>query len=275
VLAQVLVGLAVATIIFVPLERLFALRRQRVLRDGWRTDLAHFLVTGRLVDLGLIVAIVIPVVVLRVAVVPFTAPVVTAQPWWLQLLEGILIGSIGAYIGHRLTHTVPFLWRFHRVHHSIEQMDWLAAPRLHPIDSVFTRSLAVLPLVALGFTRETFGAYLAFAGFLAIFIHSNVRIRYGPLRWVLGSPEWHHWHHAADAAALNRNFAAELPFLDVLFGTAYMPKGQRPTAYGLAASEPPITGGWFAHMAAPFRRRELAMAPSQAGMTDPPSTQST
>ena len=268
-LEQALFGLLVAIVVFVPIERLFALRReQKILRPGWRSDLFHFLVTGRLVDVGLIAVIAIPFIVLRVVLVPFTAPVVTAQPGWLQLLEGIVLGTVGAYVGHRLTHTVPALWRFHRVHHSIEHMDWLAAPRLHPIDSIFTRSVAVLPLVALGFTRETFGAYLVFATFLAIFVHSNVRLRFGPARWIIGTPEWHHWHHAADAEALNKNFSAELPFLDVLFRTAYQPKGVRPSAFGLAEHEPPVPAGWWSQMRAPFN---LGRTRSAAGYPPPSS----
>lgn len=264
--AQALFGLVVAIVIFVPLERLFALRReQRVLREGWRTDVTHFLVTGRLVDVGLIVAVIVPAALLHVLVAPFTAPLVTAQPWGLQFAEALLVASIGGYVGHRLTHTVPLLWNFHRVHHSIEQMDWLAAPRLHPIDSIFTRAVAALPLVALGFTKETFGAYLVFLTLQAIFVHSNVRLKFGPLRWVFGTPEWHHWHHAADAAAYNKNFSAELPWLDVLFGTAYMPKGVRPTAFGLQATEPPVPLGWWAHMKHPFTHTV------QAGIANPPS----
>jgi sterol desaturase/sphingolipid hydroxylase (fatty acid hydroxylase superfamily) len=260
-ITQALFGLVVAVVIFVPLERLFALRReQRVLREGWRTDVTHFLVTGRLVDVGLIVAIIVPAVLLHVLVAPITAPLVTSQPWLLQFSEALLIASIGGYVGHRLTHEVPLLWKFHRVHHSIEKMDWLAAPRLHPIDSIFTRAVAVLPLVALGFTKATFGAYLVFLTLQAIFVHSNVRLKFGPLRWVFGTPEWHHWHHAADAAAYNKNFSAELPWLDVLFGTAYMPKGVRPTAFGLQATEAPVPLGWWAHMKHPFAHTDAPAA---------------
>ncbi len=66
-------------------------------------------------------------------------------------------------------------WRSDAVHHSIEEMDWLAASRLHPLDSVFTRAVTILPLYVLGFSRATFGGYLVFTAFVAIFIHANVR----------------------------------------------------------------------------------------------------
>lgn len=251
---RVLFGFAVAAAVFVPLERLFARQpNQRVLRRGWRSDVLHFLVTGRLVELGLVTAAAVPAVVLSVTVRPFTAPLVGAQPWPLQLVEGVLVGALGAYFGHRWTHTVGFLWRFHRIHHSIEEMDWLAAPRLHPVDAVFVRSVAVLPLLALGFTPGAFGAYLLVTPALALLVHANVRLCLGPLRWVIGSPHWHHWHHATAPEARQCNFAAEFPWIDRCFGTAHFPR-HWPEAYGLGADEPGVPAGWWEQLRHPFTR---------------------
>ena len=267
-IATVLVGLGIAILIFVPLERIFPLRRdQRIFRRGWRTDTMHFLVTNQLVQLATIAVVFIPAVSLAVLVRPWLGPLVTSQPWELQLVEAIVIVAFGGYVGHRLMHEVPFLWRFHRVHHSIEEMDWLAASRVNPLDSAFTRAVAVLPLVALGFSKATFGAYLLITPAIAILVHANVRWRVPRgLRWVIPSPEWHHWHHAAEAAAVNRNYSAEFPWIDALLGTAYFPRGERPSAYGLDESEPAVPLTWWRHMVYPFTKHASRVrAPATCG----------
>jgi sterol desaturase/sphingolipid hydroxylase (fatty acid hydroxylase superfamily) len=235
-----------ATLTFV--EKMFALHPRRFRRDRWRTDLLHLLLNNLLITVGLFVA----VVGLAVAAHPlinaqFQAAVV-GQPALLQFVEAVLIADVAQYWAHRATHRVPLLWRFHKVHHSIEEMDWLAAGRLHPLDSVFTRAVTILPLYLLGFSRATFGAYLALTAFQAIFIHANVRFRFGPLRWVTATPEFHHWHHADERDALDRNFAGNLPLLDVIFGTCYLPS-HMPATYGIRE---PAPRGYVRQLAWPF-----------------------
>jgi sterol desaturase/sphingolipid hydroxylase (fatty acid hydroxylase superfamily) len=147
------------------------------------------------------------------------------------------------------------LWRFHKVHHSITELDWLAAARLHPVDQAFGRACIVVPLFALGFTRGTFGALLVVFTLQAIFIHANVRFTFGRLRYVFATPEFHHWHHSADPRAYNSNFAGELPVLDKVFGTLHLPardgsEGARwPDAYGIAE---PAPAGYFRQLSWPF-----------------------
>jgi sterol desaturase/sphingolipid hydroxylase (fatty acid hydroxylase superfamily) len=67
---------------------------------------------------------------------------------------------------------------------------------------------------------------------------------------VINTPEWHHWHHATDADARDTNFG--LPVVDKIFGTAYLPKGARPTCFGTRAPVPP--DGYLRHLAYPFTR---------------------
>src|SRR5271169_573405 len=113
----------------------------------------------------------------------------------------------GGYAGHRAAHEVPLLWRFHRVHHSVREMDWLAANHLHPLDETFGRSAAVLPLYALGFGRISLGAFVILITVQAIFIHANLRMNFGPVRWFIATPQFHHWHHAREPQAYNTNYA--------------------------------------------------------------------
>jgi sterol desaturase/sphingolipid hydroxylase (fatty acid hydroxylase superfamily) len=250
--SNIVFGLAILAVIFIPLERLFALHPRRVLRQGWRTDLVHYLVNGAALKVGLVVSVVVVGSVLR-AFVP--APLrlgVAASPSWVQIVAGFAITTVGGYAGHRAAHEVPLLWRFHRVHHSIRDMDWLAANHLHPLDETFGRSAAVLPLYALGFGRVSLGAFVILITVQAIFIHANVRIGLGPLRWVIATPHFHHWHHAREPEAYNTNFAGEFPVLDALFGTLYLPAHRWPAQYGIDDTEP---NGYLRQLAWPLRAR--------------------
>jgi sterol desaturase/sphingolipid hydroxylase (fatty acid hydroxylase superfamily) len=254
---DLLIGFGLVFFLFVPLERAFALRPgQRVFRRGFGTDLAHFLANRFLVEAAVVAGVVAVAVLLRPLVSADLRGAVALQPGWLQFLEAVLVADVALYWAHRWSHTVPFLWRFHAVHHSSERLDWLASARLHPLDQAFHRSVAVAPLWLLGFTRETFGAYLVVATLQGIFLHANVRLRFGPLRWLVATPEFHHWHHANDAEARDKNFAGQLPLLDALFGTLHMPAGRMPATYGI---DRPLPSGYLGHLAAPFRRRRAAI----------------
>jgi sterol desaturase/sphingolipid hydroxylase (fatty acid hydroxylase superfamily) len=234
----IVIGMVVLAIIFIPLERLFALRPRHILRAGWRTDVVHYLINGAALKVGTVIAVAVVGTVLRAFVpAPFRAAV-AASPGWAQIVAALAIATVGGYAGHRAAHEVPLLWRFHRVHHSIREMDWLAANHLHPLDQIFIRSSAVLPLYALGFGRISLGAFVVLTTLQAIFIHANVRLTFGPLRWVIATPQFHHWHHAREPRAYNSNYAGEFPAVDALFGTLYLPAHRWPAQYGIDAREP-------------------------------------
>jgi sterol desaturase/sphingolipid hydroxylase (fatty acid hydroxylase superfamily) len=250
---EVVYGLIVGALIFIPLERIFALHRtQKIFRRAWLTDIAHFLFTRTLANIATIVFVGAAILLLHSLVSPHFQAAVASQSRVLQFLEALLIANIGAYVGHRLEHQIPFLWRFHSVHHSIAEMDWLAAARLHPLDQVVTKVLTIVPLYLLGFSKATFGAYLGLATFHAVLIHANVRFKFGPLRWLITSPQFHHWHHSNDPQAHNKNFAGELPVLDLLFGTFYLPGNNMPTEYGVSERVP---AKYFRQIIYPFTRR--------------------
>ncbi|HEV7402393.1 MAG TPA: sterol desaturase family protein [Chthoniobacteraceae bacterium] len=178
---------------------------------------------------------------------------VAGQSWWLQTLEVVFLSDFLVYWGHRLQHRVPLLWRFHSIHHSAEHLDWLAAHREHPLDTVYTVGLINLPAFLLGFPLETLAGLIAFRGLWAIYIHSNVRLPLGPLRMLIGAPELHHWHH--DRARDAGNYANISPLMDLLFGTYRCPNHE-PARFGI---HEPITRGYFGQMLHPFRRRRAAV----------------
>ena len=149
-----------------------------------------------------------------------------SQAWWLQAIEVVLLSDFLVYWGHRLQHRVGFLWRFHAVHHSAEHLDWLAAHREHPLDTIYTMSLVNLPAMILGFPLETIAGFILFRGLWATYIHANVHLPIGPLRMLLGAPELHHWHHDKDRDT--GNYANLSPLMDVLFGTTAAPNSGSP-----------------------------------------------
>ncbi len=218
-------------LVFRPLELAFPARKgQRFFRPEWWTDLCFFL--GQyLLWSGLAIWLLGRFGGWVDGVVPsgFRAAV-AAQPWWLQAAEVVLLSDFFIYWGHRLQHRIPFLWRFHSIHHSAEHLDWLAAHREHPLDTLYTMGLINLPAFLLGFPLETLAGLAAFRGIWAIYIHSNVRLPIGPLRWFIGAPELHHWHH--DRARDAGNYANISPLMDLLFGTYRCP-GHEPEAFGI------------------------------------------
>lgn len=245
-----LLDLFLLGLIFVPLERAFARLEQRIFRKGWATDLAYFLMSHISVQLLTLLTMAPATVLFRWAVdAPFQRWV-GAQPAWLQFLEALVLADLAGYWIHRLFHTVPFLWKFHAIHHSSESMDWLAGSRLHLVDIILTRAFAFVPLYALGFETGPVYAYLVFVSFHAVFVHANVRFRFGWLARLIGTPQFHHWHHAV--APIDKNFAVHLPVIDRLFGTLHLPAGQWPAAYGIEGR--PVPEGWGRQLIWPFRR---------------------
>lgn len=235
-------------LIFLPLERAFPARAgQRLFRPAWFTDLCFFL--GQyLVWNGLVLAALAYFGGPLHSVVPATwREAVAAQPTWALAIEVVLVSDFCVYWGHRLQHRVDFLWRFHAVHHSAEHLDWLAAHREHPVDTIYTLALINLPIYMLGYPLEALAGLVAFRGLWAIYVHANVRIPLGPLRAVVGSPELHHWHHDRDRRA--GNYGNVCPLMDVAFGTYRCP-AQEPEHFGLVRPLPPTYVGQLVH---PFR----------------------
>jgi len=241
--------------VFVPLERLFARRpEQGVLRNGWRTDLVYFFLSALLVQVTTLLTMMPAMTLFSWAASADIQRTVSLWSFLVQFAAILVLTDFVQYWVHRAFHRVPLLWRFHRIHHSVDVMDWLAGSRLHLVDVAVTRALTYVPIYLLGFAEPPLFAYVAFVSIQATFIHANVRFRFGPLRWVLATPQFHHWHHGAEREAIDKNFAVHLPVLDRLFGTCHLPGDRWPASYGLAdgTTVPP---GYARQFVAPFKGR--------------------
>lgn len=249
-----LLNLIVYTLVFVPLERLFArLPEQAVFRRGWRTDLTYFFVSALLVQITTILTLKPAMVFFDWAVLPGVQHTVRAWPAAVQFIVILFIADFTQYWIHRAFHRVPALWRFHAIHHSAEQMDWLAGSRLHLVDVAVTRGLTYVPIYVLGFAEGALFAYLVVVSAQATFIHANVRFDFGPLKWLVATPQFHHWHHADEVEAIDKNFAVHLPVIDAIFGTMHLP-ARWPRGYGLVHGAS-VPDGYLRQLVWPLYRK--------------------
>lgn len=227
-------------LVFLPLERLFPLRDQPTFRPEWTTDLAWFVASALFVQVT--TALVLAPGDALATAMPATRAAVGELPLALQFPLVVLVADLAQYWIHRACHRLPWLWRFHAIHHSASAMDWLAGSRLHVVDALLTRALVYAAIAALGFDLAAIAAYLAFVGAQATFVHANVRWDLRRLEPWLVTPRIHHWHHAD--VLPDGNFAVHLPWLDRLFGTLRVPPDGWPARYGLAGGAEAPRGFW-------------------------------
>jgi sterol desaturase/sphingolipid hydroxylase (fatty acid hydroxylase superfamily) len=242
---------------FAPLEHLFPTGPRNWSPRRLTTDFLHLLVGGWLIRLGAVGAALVLGGLLHQVLPADWSAAVRAQPDWLEFVELLILSDLGFYAAHRLVHSVPWLWRFHEVHHSSEHLDCLATYRVHPVDQVINSTIIALPALALGFSPPILVAYGLLYKLHAMLLHSNLRVSFGPLKWLIASPHYHHWHHANERDAYDKNFGGQLVLFDWLFGTLNMPR-HRPPAFGIGE---PISSTFLGQLAHPFRRA-LAVSPA-------------
>jgi sterol desaturase/sphingolipid hydroxylase (fatty acid hydroxylase superfamily) len=243
-----------STLIFVLIEKLFPLYKgQQLFRKEWQTDMVHFMVNHFAVGLVLLVVNLMVQRLFGWLVRSDFQMAVQAIPLIPQLLLCILVADFMQYWTHRAYHEVPSLWKFHAVHHSAKTMDWLAGSRMHILELFVTRIAVLGPLFVCGFSKPVMDLYIVVVGFQAVFNHANVHLNWGPLRHIVVTPDFHHWHHASDKEAIDKNYAAHYAFLDRLFGTDIKnPSRQFPEKYGVVGTYMP--DGFLNQQAAPFKQ---------------------
>jgi sterol desaturase/sphingolipid hydroxylase (fatty acid hydroxylase superfamily) len=235
--ASLLVWLVLLTIVFLPLERIFALHPKRLRTRAAGADLVYYFMNGLAPAVLLAVPTSIIVMVAQKLTPDAYAHFVDGVPIGVKIAAGVVISEVGAYWGHRFCHQNRWMWGFHKVHHSPESMDWLVNTRAHPVDVVFTRFCGLAPLYLLGLAGgggegQMLPLIVTLAGTAwSFFVHGNLNWRLGPLEWLVATPAFHHWHHTNDEHR-DHNYAALLPMLDRIFGTHHLPD-YWPPVYGV------------------------------------------
>jgi len=172
-------------------------------------------------------------------------------PLGLQAIIFLGASDFLLYWIHRGFHGAK-LWKYHAVHHSSEELDWISAARFHPVN-LFLGAVGVdVALLLAGISPNVMVWVGPFITAHSALVHANLNWTFGPFKYLLASPVFHRWHHTALERGGSSNFAGTFPIWDVLFGTFYMPESELPDAYGIADKSFPESFG--AQMPYPFQR---------------------
>lgn len=240
-------------LLFVPLETLCPNKAaQGIFRDEWREDLFYYLISSLMVQVLTFLTFLPAKSIL--ATVPMAAfrQWVGALPFLVQFVAIMFLTDVVQYWVHRLFHRVPWLWKFHAVHHSARSMDWMAGARMHFVEIFVLRSMTVIPMFVLGFSEVAMHSYIFVVYLYSTFVHANLGWRLAWIEKILVTPRFHHWHHGIEEEAIDVNFAVHFPLLDRLFGTYFFPKERWPAGYGIAGH--PVPKGYVKQFAYPFTR---------------------
>jgi len=248
------------------LERLFPWRReQEILRPGFVQDLFWMVFNTQYVSWMLAVLAVHVITWFDAAVFSLGIPaleslqVIAHWPAWAQFAVVFVVKDFLEWNIHHLLHRVPLLWRLHQLHHSTEELDWVAAFRGHWGEIIIYKVVIYLPLVVLGAEASVIFAIIAVSLVIHELSHANLRWDLGPLRYIISSPRYHAWHHdVALHGKAGQNYGVNLVIWDWIFRTAYWPRDvEGPERCGLPLTDHFPAGIW-ARLWWPFRRRRPA-----------------
>jgi len=252
-----LVGITVA---FVVLERLVPWRPgQPLLRPGWLRDLGFLALNGHV--FGVLTAGVNGWLALEATRLlqqgglRLDASPVSSWPFWAQFAAFLLVSDFLQWCVHNLLHRVPWLWTFHKVHHSIHVMDFVGNFRFHWMEIVVYKAAQWLPLALLGASGAAAFWVAVFSTVWGDLNHANLDVGLGPLGRVLNNPRMHLWHHdASDEGGVAKNFGVVFSVWDFLFGTAHWPRERSPARLGYPG-DGEMPEGLLGELAWPITRR--------------------
>lgn len=248
---------------FMVLAWIFPSRKQPLIRKGMLTDTLYWFLGGPLlygwashmIYYGLAyVAIFFGIYTLEnVNQIHAGLPPVSTLPVLLQAFIMLLVTDLIQYWMHRMFHTMKF-WKWHAIHHSPMDVDWLTSARFHPVNIIIYSTFVNTLVYMAGFSPEAFAILVPFNAIYSPLVHANVNWTYGPFRYFLASPTFHRWHHTHIEEGGNKNFAPTFPFIDMMFGTYYDPRNKRPEVFGIKGN--PVSDNIWEQLRYPFRRNK-------------------
>src|SRR5215467_2728113 len=249
-----LLDLLLMGLIYVPLERLWPqYPEQGTFRKEWTLDVVYFMSTHLPIQILSFLVLLPAIQATKYLSVPVLHNFIARMPWLVQFVLAVVVADLAEYFIHLALHKVPWLWRFHAIHHSSKALDWIAGSRSHFVDDTLVRGFILVPLM-LGFSQSIIFAYLIFVTLHATWTHCN----FGPnAKWLeefLVMPRYHHWHHTSQKEGIDKNFAIHFPWIDKVFGTYYFPETW-PEEYGLAGEE--ISPTFIGQTIEPFVPRKI------------------
>ena len=227
-----LLDMLLMAIIYVPMERIWPqYPEQGTFRKEWTLDVVYFMSTHLPIQILSFLVLLPATQAVKYLGIPALQHAIARLPWLVQFFLAVVVADVCEYFIHLGLHKIPFLWRFHAVHHSSKALDWIAGSRSHFVDDTLVRGFILAPMM-LGFSQSILMAYLIFVTLHATWTHCN----FGPnAKWLeqfVVMPRYHHWHHTSQKEGIDKNFAIHFPWIDKLFGTYYFPETW-PEQYGL------------------------------------------
>ncbi len=186
---------------------------------------------------------------------PVPGPVhfLVERPLWLQFLVFLIVKDFLEFLIHNLLHRVPVLWEFHKLHHSIRELDWIGNMRFHWMEIAVYHSLTYFPLFLLNVDSRVILWIAIFTTIIGHLNHSNLNVDWGVFRYLLNSPRLHVWHHdLVQHDPHGQNFGVVFSLWDYLFGTAYAPAQGYPARLGFEGMEQ-FPSGLAARLIYPIR----------------------
>lgn len=152
---------------------------------------------------------------------------IASLPVWIQLAVLFIVADFVQWNVHRMLHRIPFLWEFHKLHHSVKEMGFAAHLRFHWMESIIYKTILFFPLSMIGFGIQDFFIVHIFTIFIGHINHANINWTYGPLKYILNNPQMHIWHHAKNISSAHpygSNYGITLSLWDYLFKTNFIPE---------------------------------------------------
>jgi sterol desaturase/sphingolipid hydroxylase (fatty acid hydroxylase superfamily) len=172
-------------------------------------------------------------------------------PMWAQVAIFLVGSDFMMYWIHRAFHR-PTMWKYHAIHHSSKELDWISAARFHPVNIMLGSVAADVVLLLAGISPNVLVFLGPFTTVHSAFVHANLNWTLGPFRYLVAGPVFHRWHHTAAEEGGDKNFASTFPVIDLIFGTFYMPKQTLPVSYGVA--DQALPAGFGGQMIYPFKQ---------------------
>lgn len=241
-------------------------RGQKAWRSGMLTDLGYWFLTPPLYTI-LYLATLYAILIGVAGKTPQQAREyigegsawVAALPFWIQVAGILLLSDVLQYWLHRLFHRGA-LWRFHAIHHSPREVDWLSSARFHPFNYYVSFTVPGVLCALAGVPAQAFAIIAGFNAAFSYLVHANLNWTFGPARHLIASPVFHRWHHSTEEDGQNRNFAPTFPFIDLAFGTFHMPR-RLPEKFGIPDAIPHSFVGQLAYPFRPAARRLESIEP--------------
>jgi sterol desaturase/sphingolipid hydroxylase (fatty acid hydroxylase superfamily) len=238
------------------LERVMPYSRgQALFREGFFDDFALYTIAQSYI-LGILI---FSIIIARVdAIGGFSKLHLIARwPLWLQVAFFVVTHDFYIYWMHRWQHRNRFLWRLHEAHHSPASVDWLSGSRSHFVEILINQTVEFAPIIFLGASPDVIPLKGAISAVWGMYIHCNLNVHTGPLQRIINGPEMHRWHHTM-GKGMRSNFSTKLAIWDWMFGTAYLPAGERATNYGVRTWFPKHYLAQTLYAFRPFRRHAPA-----------------